>query len=219
MSEKYQDPNRVRRFFGLLNENDIDYILIKNIDQELPARLEVGKDIDIIVSDESKESFTKLMGKIGRQYVHPWGKIQGWTNLYGLPEFEMWRLIQKENFFVDVTYRLCCKSLVPKTWIPLDQTIQDRAWKERRFDSENGWWRLDSETEFVYLIARSVFDKQTFSEKYILELQSLLRIIDKNVALSLLRTVFFNYADDLFDHIVSENYKNIWQNYITYIGY
>jgi hypothetical protein len=101
----------------------------------------------------------------------------------------------------------------------LDQTIQDRAWKERRFDSENGWWRLDSETEFVYLIARSVFDKQTFSEKYILELQSLLRIIDKNVALSLLRTVFFNYADDLFDHIVSENYKNIWQNYITYIGY
>lgn len=121
--------------------------------------------------------------------------------------------------YIDASFALACKSLMPKTWIPLDRKIQERLWKERLWDSENQWWITDWETRFVYYIVRCIFDKQTFGEKYIAEIETAYEKVDKNIVRELLQTVFFQYTDRLMQMIDRREYSDIRKDYISYADY
>ncbi len=69
----FVDAEKVRFFFDLMNSSNIDYVLIKNIREELPNSLPDGKDIDILVKPESKILFEKVMKKYFFLKCHPWG--------------------------------------------------------------------------------------------------------------------------------------------------
>ena len=72
--------------FNLLNESKLNYILLRNIDNELPSSLIVGKDIDILVNKSDEKSFIKFFHENQYETInHPF-KYD--IFLYGVDRFE-----------------------------------------------------------------------------------------------------------------------------------
>lgn len=215
----FEIEKNIRCFFDELNQSSIDYILIKNIGHELPGKLPVGKDIDILVNPADKELFRSKMKKIGRRINHPYSSYNGWTNLYGLPEFEFWRIFRSYDLIIDVTYQLCCMSLMPKTWLPLDKHIQESAWKNKVWNDELICWTLDNNTLYVYYLARCIFDKKSFSDKYLSELQHLKDSIDIKAVEKMLNFIFYKFTSRLLKLLQEEKYNDIRTEYLRFIDY
>lgn len=215
----YINSDLIKSFFSDLNNSEIEYALIKNIGNELPDFLVPGKDIDIIVNAACMKDFHEFMKKRSRRYIHPRGPESGWHNMYGLKNFEFWRLNTSDDIFIDVTYQLCCHSLMPNIWLPLDNQIQVDVWKNKVYDTEHNWWTLDKNVEFAYLLARCIFDKQSFSNNYRDLINSLYKIIDIGIVKRYLNLIFFNYTDELLLQISNDDYDNIISRYLSCHNY
>ncbi|MDE7313086.1 MAG: nucleotidyltransferase family protein [Eubacterium sp.] len=210
-------------FFHALNHDcqAVRYVLIKNINGELPERLKDGKDIDLLVKEEDHEAFAEFMRTHGfRKTKHPLGRKNGWNFAYQLPESEFWKKQHIDcNFYIDVSFRLCCKSLTPKTWIPLDACINEDVWRHRVWDEKNNWWAMDDETTLLYLIVRSIFDKREFQEGYIRGIEERLACLDYADTQRKLRKVFFRYTPRLTEQIKAKNYSSLIEDYLTFADY
>lgn len=216
---EYITQKQVNDFFELLKMNNISYVLIKNIGDELPDCLPVGKDIDIIVNESDKNKFMEIMKNHDFHLCnHPVGSYNGYAFLYGLPEF--WQFSDaEEKLYIDTTFKLCCKGLMPKTWIPLDKKIQERIWKERVWDEKNNWWIMDSETRFVYYIARCIFDLKKFSETYTKEIENTVVNVRWETVEELLSFIFYRYTKRLVVLIKNKQYHEIISDYIAFSEY
>lgn len=219
MGNNYQDPEYINRFFDGMNKAGVVYVLIKNIGRELPNHLVKGKDIDIVVHTESKGVFHDYMKSIARNVIHPYGKEKGWHNIYGLGRFEFWRLKAADDIYIDVTEKLCCQSLMPKIWIPLDNHIQEAIWRNRIFDEKNNWWCMDDNVLYVYLIVRCVFDKKKFSSVYRKEIEALRHNIEQDIVLSYLKLVFFKFSSILLEMLDTKKYDQIIPMYMKFRDY
>lgn len=219
----YINKECIYSFFQQLNRDcpAVRYVLIKNINGELPERLKDGKDIDLLVKAEDREAFAEFMHTHGFQRkTPPLGRKNGWNFAYQLPEYEFWKKLNVNyNFYIDISFRLCCKSLTPKTWIPLDACINEDLWKQRVWDEKNNWWIMDDETTLLYLIVRSIFDKREFSEGYINGIEERLAFLDCERTQRKLRKVFFQYATRLTEQIRAKNYNGLIEDYLTFTDY
>lgn len=215
------DKIHIENFFDMLNKERISYSLIKNIAGELPTNLKDGKDIDILVKLEDREKFARVMGGHGFLYrVPPLGREGGWNFGYNLPEYQFWQLGNiPQTFYIDACFKLMCKSLTPKTWVPMNEEIQQLAWTEREWNERLGCWQLGPKTLFVYLFAREVFDKREFKKEYISEIEKRKSLIDDSEVLALLRTVFYNFTDMLVDLVKKSDYESIVGQYIKFQNY
>lgn len=217
----YIDEKEINLFFQMLNDADIQYTLIKNVGNELPSALEDGKDIDILVNENDKSRFESLMVTGGyERVIHPLGADNGWNFGYQLPACQFWKKdTTNYNLFIDVNFKLCCKSLMPKIWIPLDMSINDCIWKNRKFDTKNNWWIMDDDNVFVYLIVRSIFDKRNFKKVYIDEIESQISLLEKAEVKDKLSKVFFKYTPYLVQMIKDSRYDEIIDDYISFAEY
>ena len=203
--------------FNKLNESSVDYILIRNISGELPNNLIVGKDIDILVKHEQLDNLRTFFEKNGfNELPHP---HRGNIFLYGVKKFKFFK--NQAKVLYDLNFHLVCRSLDAGQWIPLDQMVQESAWKNKRFveTAECKYWALSYEEEFITLIVRSIFDKKKFQDGYIkriIELFDLVNMDDVKVKMNL---IFFKYTDSLLNQIQDGQFKNILNNYISFMKY
>ena len=219
----YIDEHYILDFFGMLNKEDIKYALIKNIDGELPSRLKDGKDIDILVHIDDRERFARVMSEHNWMYrTPPLGREAGWNFGYNLPEYQFWQYQPQkidQIFYVDACFKLMCKSLMPKVWIPLNEPMQKKAWQEQEWNEELKCWQLGPKTLFVYLFVREVFDKHEFKDEYIQEIEKRKKYLEDDEVYELLKTVFFGFTDELIKLVKNGEYKTIVRKYITYQNY
>lgn len=217
---EYVKEKLILDFFSEINKTDIRYVLIKNMNQELPKRLKNGKDIDILVHQNDKELFGSFMenNNFMRQ-CPPLGKQNGWTFAYQLPEYDFWKKNDFScDFFVDACFKLSCKSLTPNTWIPLEQSIQDDIWEQRVFDAEDHWWRMDDKTLLVYLICRAIFDKKNF-EPYKHEIEMRMHYIEDVSVNEKMKKIFFSFSDKLTVLLKARRYTEIIGAYLRFVDY
>ena len=120
--------------FTLLNKEKIEYLLMRNINNELPNNLEIGKDIDILVYKKDEKQFVNFFKANNYETInHPF-KYD--IFLYGVDRFEF-KYNNNNNILFDLNFQIAVRSLDAGQWIPLDQSIQESAWKNRRFEQLN----------------------------------------------------------------------------------
>lgn len=217
----YIERELIDAFFAGLYDAKIQYVLIKNIGAELPDHLKDGKDIDILVHKDSEAAFVCIMEAMDFQRIaHPLGTQAGWHFGYKLAENQFWsKRGTEQNFYVDVSEKLACKSLSPKMWIPLDNVINESIWHNRVFDEKNQWWIMDEENIAVYLLIRSVFDKHVFKKEYIVEIEKRKELFQKEPVIEKLKTVFFSYTPRLLDLVQEKRYDEIFSDYVGFDEY
>jgi len=214
----YINSKAIIDIFKKLNESDIEYLLIRNINNELPYRLKKSKDIDILVSYEQKKKLYNFFQNNGFKKVpHP---HRNNIYLYGAKKFEF--LKNKDGLIFDLNYQLMCRSLNRGEWMPLDKKIQQSAWENKRFekiDENFGYWTLSYNDEFITLIVRSIFDKREFQEGYIKRIEVLKDKIDLKDVKEKMKLVFFKFTPYLLEMIKNKDYENIVKNYIKFKEY
>lgn len=208
-------------FFKKITELQIPYVNIKNIAAELPNNLTSGKDIDILVHQGFQKQLEPALLSMGCKRVsHPKGKESGWHFGYQLPPCQMWQFPTHAGaLYIDIHFKLACHSLMPKIWIPLDASINESIWADKLWDSENGCWRMDDKNLFVYLIARSIFDKKFFSSEYVLEMEQLMHLLGNHEVKERLERVFFSYTGRILELLSARRYTEIVEDYITFTDY
>ena len=211
----------VSDFFSLLNENKIQYLLIKNIADELPSSLKSGKDIDVLVNPDDRIRFSKIMEENGYLYrIHPYGIEHGWKYAYGLEKHQFWQKKDcKAVFYIDVCFHLCVKSLTPKTWVPLDDKINHNIWEKVEKNEKLGCPCLDEKTCFVYLFARCIFDKRIFPENYIAEIEKRKGLLEDSEIHELLSCVFYKFTPNLIQLVKAKKYSEIIQKFLSFKDY
>lgn len=214
----YLSSGIIKSSFKILNEAKIPYLLIRNINNELPSNLIPGKDIDILIQGDNLVkmiSHLKLNGF--KERPHPW---RGDIFLYALPKF---KFLVRDGLIFDFCTKLPCRSINQGEWLPLDDFIQRNAWETRVLKSFDGveYYTLSNEVELVTLIVRSIFDKNKFESGYKCRIKGLLKInLDEKLILEMLSVVFFLASDFIWDAINSRSdFSKIYRDYISFKNY
>lgn len=212
--------SEIINLFNELNRKQINYLLIRNINNELPYNLERKKDIDLLIQNnaENKEKFYKILKKLGyKTILHP---NRNDTFLYSTNKF-IFKYNKKNDIYLDIQYDILCRSLNKGEWLPLDEKIQTSSWENRQKKEvgEFVFWSLSDEDELICLIARSILDKRKFLNNYkkrIVELYSQVNIEDLIPKLEL---IFFKYTPKLLGQIQKKEFDSVLDNYIKYKEY
>lgn len=211
------DKNEILNIFNMLNNANIEYVLLRNIDNELPEHFEAKKDIDILVKAESKNKFKKVIKEAGyKQVRHPWDFGKNFVFLYAMDRLEFFT---KDSINLDICYQLCCRSVNCGEWMPVDQLINDSVWENRRKNSEWGWYELCPEDELLHLLTRCVFDKKVFNNGYRKRIEELMQKVNREEVYRRLEVVFFKFSDRMLDMIEEKQYDDILDSYITFTDY
>ena len=209
----------VRAVFQLLNDYKINYLLTKNIADELPDKLKLGKDIDLIVHIKDYEKFQAVLNHFGWQrIIHPHGKERGWIFMYGAHE-NFFMTNPANGLIVDFYAELCTKSIERNAWLPLDKVIQKSIWENKVWDAANQWWIMDDENMVVYLLTRSIFEKNGFSDAYVREIEKRKKFLANPTARQKLEKVFFKFTDTLIEQVNGGGYGKILLSYLTFTDY
>lgn len=209
---------QITDFFEILEQSNIQYLLPRNINNEIPEALPIDKDIDILIfpSDKGRcnEALLNAGWKLGK---HPWDFGSNFKFLYSMDSF---RWYTKDSLHIDVSYQLCCRSPNQGEWVPLDQEIQDSAWGNRLVDTNSPWkWSLCVEDELVHLLTRCVFDKKDFNVGYTERIEELVDIVDFVEVESRLKHVFFMFSSTMISLVKSGSYSDIIESYFSFSDY
>lgn len=213
----YVNPNSIIDLFNKLNASGFEYILIRNINNELPGSLKTGKDIDLLIHFNERRKFINFLKANGfKRISHP---HQHDRFLYGVKIFEFF--VNKDNVLLDLNYQLACRSLNAGEWIPLDHKIQNSAWENKVINKIDNftYYSLGLEDEFVALVTRSVFDKKEFENGYMERIDELMKLIDVNEVMAKLQLIFFKFASVLLTMLKKRQYKVILDTYLSFSEY
>lgn len=208
---------KISKLFDKLNQCGVEYLLIRNINEELPHKLQQGKDIDVLVKYNKLNQLEKFFLKNKFQEKrHPHREN---VFLYGVNKFKFYE--NSDGILIDAHFQLVCRSLDEGQWIPLDQMIQKSAWLNRRYEERDGlaYWTLGYEDEFITLVARSIFDKKIFQDGYKKRIILLLELINEDEVRQKMNCIFFKYTNQLLQQIKNKDFDNIIANYLKYKEY
>ena len=205
-------------FFRLLDDSGIEYVLIKNINNELPSQQKRNKDIDILVHPKDYRRYKKLLSQNGYYTIwHPHGRANGWGHLYGMEKVTKKKSVH--GLEVDACAQLCCKSTLGNMWVPLDRSIQSSIWRDRIWDGELRCWRMDDKNLAAYLPARCILDKSDFPMEYRYEITKMSGLYGNEEVREKLRHIFFDFTDTLISMIENKAYDGIIEAYYSYGDY
>ena len=210
------NPSTIKSFFNLLNSNGVNYVLIKNDGELIPYSVEDGSDIDILVNPSDYEKYRVLLRSNG--YTEEHGEHDKYFFVYNLrPDI----YAKKDDCYFHAYDRFSCVSFtnMGKSRVPLSKCIQDRIWKEKRWDESNQWWIMDDITILLFLIIRSILDKREFRIKYRNEIEKRITLIDSDEFIKICRMVFFNFTPVLIKSIKDKHYDKIIKEYQSFSDY
>lgn len=208
----------ILEFFKGLNDSNIEYVLLRNVNNELPYNYTpYKKDIDVMVRPEHRSRFHAYMKK--NKYVsspHPLDKGSGTVYLYAVYPFEFYK---KNGVYIDVCYQLVCKSPNAGEYLPIDMLINSSAWENRKIDQQYGWYVLCEEDLLVHLLTRCIFDKKRFEPAYVSKIDELLKIVDMRKLTERLNVVFFRFTPTLLAKLNNHDYSTIRKEYFSFVDY
>ena len=191
--------------------------MLRNTNDELPNHLPYGKDVDILIQYPNNDRFKSLLlqNKF-KQIRHP---VRNDKRLYGVHEFNMYQF--RDSLLLDINYEMVVRSLDKGQWVPLDQSLQTSAWKNKIFVDIHGLRvpMLCDEDNWIFTLARCIFDKKLFSAWHQNFLSSSLQSINLHTMMPKLHLIFFKFAPRLIQLVRQEKYDMIISEYIAFSDY
>ncbi|MGM0641873.1 MAG: hypothetical protein ACQESN_10665 [Thermotogota bacterium] len=217
---KFVNRKEIINIFLHLNHQNFKYILLRNIDNELPGNLKIKKDIDILLDFNEYEAALKFFTQHGYKKIkHPFDRYQ---YLYNTPE-HLFLYNEIHNIKFDICFDICVKSLDFNSLkiIPLDKSIQQSAWEnmQKVVYDDFQYYSLSKEDELTMLIARSVFDKKEFTQGYQNRIKLLLFEVNKQSLIEKLNVVFFKFTPTLIKLLEELNFNQIYTSYLSFRSY
>ena len=204
-------------FFNLLNSYQINYVLLRNIDNELPFNFKGNKDIDILVHSDSKGDLYNMMREKGwKKLLHPLSNRDDYKFLYAMDEFDFF---SNTKLNIDVCYQLACRSTNKGEWMPLDKKINSSVWENKQKDNKFHWYTMNTEDQLIHLLCRCIFDKKMFPVGYLNKINELYFIAKKKILYCKLELIFFKFTPYLIDHINNNDFADIIVKYLQFTKY
>lgn len=210
-------PELIDKFFSLLDSSGIDWILLRNTNDELPKLLDVNKDIDILVRPENKTEIHAFF--IANQFMEIRHPLANDIRLYGVDAFRMYKNL--EGLLIDVNFQAVVKSLDQGQWIPLDQAIQKELWLNRRFVliGDEHVPMPSVEDLFVLTLCRCILDKKNFTVWGRALLGQAIAECDIERLRKKLELVFFKFTPRLIDLVWNSKFDEIVPCYLSFSDY
>jgi hypothetical protein len=205
----YNNPKEVISILSKLK--GANYRLLYHLG-EIPNSIPEKKDIDIIVQQESFPLLASFLEDFC-EIVHP---NYHEPHLYNLIKR---RMFVKDGLYIDIHQQLAVRSLNHGEWIPLDQELQSRVWARSSILPNLDLPILAPTDEFVYLTARAIFDKKTFSKSYSVRLKKLFYETNPEETIYLLEKILFRFSSIAYGMIKLEQFDQIYHAYRTFKDY
>jgi len=214
---RFHPPEVTGKFLSLLSSSDIEWILLRNTNDELLERLDVKKDIDVLVKSRDKKKIHNFL--LANQFSEIRHPLANDIRLYGVDEFRMYKNTQ--GLLIDINFQAVVRSLDHGQWIPLDQMIQGELWLNRRSVSVGGE-RVPMpalEDMFVLALSRCIFDKKDFTAWHRDLLRQTLGQCNLDSLVKKLDLVFFKFAPRLIDLVKLNKFDEIIPDYLSFSDY
>lgn len=197
----YIDENLVNDVCACLRKN-VDFRILYDLG-EIPEKLKVGKDLDILVRGDELDLCASELKKLKfRQVIHP---NSADVFIYGAKRRLMYK---REGMYVDVHRQLVVRSLDAGQWMPIDMELQKAAWSLEPTKSGNSVF-LPPVIEFSYLVARCIFDKRGFGFAQRERLTALNNNLKKQTRNEYLSKIFFAFTPVLIEMIEMNSWDEI----------
>lgn len=202
-----ETPTEVLSIAELFEKKGIQYRIIEN---------RKGLTSLIVKPCDAKNAYQLLCNqKSATEVKHVLGTFFGYRFLYQMTPFKLFKV---EDTYIEVFNQLPCMSLTPKTWIPLDKSVQAYIWNHQYRD-ENGCLSLDDITHYIYRLTWAIFKRQHFNGADLYFLEDNIDVLDDVNFKALMEKVFFNYTDELITELKNRNYGSIILNYYKFSNY
>lgn len=210
------DSGIILKFFKMLNENNLNYVLIKNDDDVLPHYLESDNDIDFLIHPYEYEKLKKICEEYGYER-----KVGESCKRYFLEQLREDLLFKKDDCYFHFYEALPCSPLtnMGECKMALERSVQEYIWENKIWDEAKQWWIMDDVSILLYLIVRSVFDKKEFKQKYIREIEKRASILETDIFKRLAQTVFFGFTPILIELVKTKKYDSVLAQYLAYTNY
>lgn len=180
---------------------------------ELPDKLLVGKDVDILIHDKDFPYLSSKLKKLNfHEVTHP--NIAD-TYIYGALKR---RMFLRKGLFLDIHSQIVVRSLDAGQWMPLDVTIQEAAWATKAL-TESEFPIVPREVECIYLIARCIFDKKCFPKAQRERISYLLCNQLESSHKNMTKKVFFSFSEILLDFARRGDFDSIFKAYKNFRDY
>lgn len=189
---KPKPSSYVMSFLRALDARNLQYAVVRDLNNVLPDRYMGEADVDIIINPRDwQQAKDVLLSMKWFEVLHPFDNLRDFTFLYGMRRF---KFFIRGNAKLDICFQLACRSTNAGEWVPLDQTIQESVWSNRKWDESRCCYVLSPLDECVHLLARAFFDKQKVTQEYLTRIEHLFNKIDAELLEDRLKLVFFKAA-------------------------
>lgn len=207
----------IENALSLLNSSGIDWILLRNTNDELPGHLDVKKDIDILVRSKDKKAVHDFL--LINQFSEIRHPLIDDIRLYGVDAFRKYKSL--EGLLIDINFQAVVRSLDQGQWIPLDQSIQKDIWlnKQSVLIGKEHVPMPAIEDLFILTISRCIFDKKDFTIWHRHMLVHTLLQCDLCLLRYKLDLIFFKFSPKLINLVKSGQFDEIIPVYLSFSDY
>ena len=215
----YYSGTAVKSLLSSLDDSGLRYLILENINEELPNRLLIHKPLVLLSHPESWNLFPTNLEKLGFvQMLHPYGSKNGWKYLYSAQEPYLFYHPQS-GLLVNLYNQLLTKSVGMNAWLPLDKAVQESIWNQQPKKAKNGLTCLDDENYVIYLTTTAVFVLCGFTKDYIAELDLRKTVLRSKTCQQKFALIFFKFTPRLMELLQKGKYDSIVSEYLHFTDY
>ena len=150
------------KIFKDISKFPYDTLLLRNTENELPSKLSVGKDIDLLVKKKNRNSLRNYLKRLGYIKInHPWKKVPKDSSIIPFDYY-----LHSSGAILDINYQLVHCNLTRTKFLLHRDWLQNYVWKTfivRKFGAFSFPF-ISLETEFIISSVRCVVDKRRMTD-------------------------------------------------------
>ena len=177
--------------------------------------LSTHDDVDIVVPKEEKQNIINLLSEFGFRGIINEPRPE--CLYYAEPQIQFF---DNNKCHIDLQTGLYYKGLVKNNvLVPVDLKFQNYIYDTRIKTNDIWKYILSPEANIVHTVCRIIWDKKKTPPHYEVKLNKLIDECDFNKLSYAFEIALFKFGKKALELVKNKEFKNIFEEYITYIDY